>query len=80
MSELQHIRKVVLGLSQADMAKIAGVTQATVSRWEAGLSEPDRAEMKRIRDEAARCGKPWSDGWFFMPPSSANAASNSEAA
>lgn len=67
MSQMLHIRKQVLGLSQAAMAALTGVTQATVSRWENGELEPDREQMDRIRTEAQTRGLQWDDAWFFDP-------------
>ena len=36
MDTIKHLRANVLGISQLDMAGFAGVSQATVSRWESG--------------------------------------------
>lgn len=69
MSAIEYIRRHVFGLSQALFAEIANVSQATVSRWEAGGLEPDREQMRSIRDEARRRGLPWQDDWFFDAPS-----------
>ncbi|GAA4108635.1 helix-turn-helix domain-containing protein [Aminobacter aganoensis] len=66
MSVIRHIRKTVFRLSQAEFAAIAGVTQATVSRWEKGGS-PTLEEMQRIRDAAAERRIKWSDKLFFEP-------------
>lgn len=65
MSGILHIRKKVLNLSQARFAAIAKVTQGTVSKWEAGALDPDRAEMVRIRTYAIAQGIRWRDSWFF---------------
>ena len=65
MNPLMHIRKNVLQATQAEMAEIAGVRQATVSRWETGELEPSRDQMAAIRGEALRRGLSWDDGWFF---------------
>jgi transcriptional regulator with XRE-family HTH domain len=35
-------------LSQADIARAIGVTEATVSRWEAGVRRPRREEAIRL--------------------------------
>lgn len=52
---LRMLREV-LGLSQAEFAVAAGVTQAQWSRWEAGKSVPDVIEWDRIRAvRIARC-------------------------
>lgn len=66
MSAIRHIRKSVFRLSQAEFAAIAGVTQATVSRWEKGGS-PTLEEMQRIRAAAAERRIRWSDKLFFEP-------------
>lgn len=65
MSVMRAIRRVVFDVTQSEMAKIAGVGQATVSRWENGEQEPSRAEMLRIREEAAARKLRWDDRWFF---------------
>lgn len=69
MSAVAHIRNHVFKLNQAAFAKIAGVTQATVSRWENGEFPPNRDNMERIRQAALADGKPWDDSWFFEVPS-----------
>lgn len=68
MGPIEHIRKKILGVSQADLAGIAGTTQATVSRWENGQLEPSRVELALIRDAVARQGLDWNDSWFFEAP------------
>ena len=67
MNAMRHIRKL-LNLSQAAFADVAGVNQATVSRWETGLSEPSREELMRIREHAIGAGVEWNDALFFQPP------------
>lgn len=69
-----HVRKAIFGLSQAEMAVIAGVSQGTVSKWEAGQSEPNRQELDRIRAEAITRGIVWDDRWFFEVPPAARAS------
>jgi transcriptional regulator with XRE-family HTH domain len=71
MNALRHIRKSVLGISQADMAAIADVSQGTVSKWENGESNPNRDEMSRIRNAAIERGIAWDDAWFFDAPAEA---------
>lgn len=68
MSTITHIRKNVLGMNQAELASLAGVSQGTVSRWEQGKLSPSFEEMRRIREEAKRRGKRWNDTWFFEEP------------
>lgn len=64
MSTIRHIRKTVFNVSQSEFAAIAGVTQATVSRWENGVS-PSLDEMKAIRDAALSRDLAWDDSIFF---------------
>lgn len=70
MLSIEHIRCNVFHMTQAAFAEVAGVSQATVSRWEAGEWEPNRDDLARIRDAALTKGMDWSDAWFFeIPPS-----------
>lgn len=62
---LAHIRKDVFGLTQREMASVAGTRQATVSRWEAGTLEPSRDQMQAILDKAFELGLPLSAADFF---------------
>jgi transcriptional regulator with XRE-family HTH domain len=68
MSPIEHIRREVFQVSQAVFGEIAGTTQASVSRWEAGDQEPGLEEMARIRAEAHRRQIAWDDRWFFEAP------------
>lgn len=79
MNAIQYIRTKVFKLNQAAFAaEVAEVSQPTVSRWEDERqdgSQPDREDMKRIRDKAIKRGLPWSDSWFFQTfPDEENAA------
>ncbi len=67
MNALRHIRKNVFAVTQAEFAVVAGVTQATVSRWENGVA-PSLEEMQAIRSAAAERGIEWSDALFFEVP------------
>lgn len=73
MNTVRYIRTKVFNVSQADFAGIAGTNQSSVSRWEDDDKrfEPDRDEMRRIRDEARRRGLAWNDSWFFEAPAPA---------
>jgi DNA-binding transcriptional regulator YiaG len=53
MTEVEKIR-TSLGLTQTAFAKLIGVAQATVSRWESGKEEPDNLRLEGIRAIAAR--------------------------
>lgn len=68
MHPIERIRREVFEMTQASFAEVAGVTQATVSRWERGEFEPSRDELSRIRDEARRKRLKWRDAWFFERP------------
>ncbi|WP_210312663.1 helix-turn-helix domain-containing protein [Brucella intermedia] len=67
MNTLRHIRKNVFKLTQAEFSALAGVTQATISRWENGVA-PSLDEMKAIRAAASDRKLRWDDAWFFEPP------------
>lgn len=71
MKPVEHIRRNVFRLTQAAFAEIAGVTQATVSRWENGEFEPNLDDLERIRGAAKETGRPWDDSWFFDAPEQA---------
>lgn len=68
MTPMLHVRKTVLDLNQAELAKIAGTSQGTVSKWETGELEPDRDQLALIRAEIHRRGIDWDDRWFFEAP------------
>ncbi len=68
MNTVEHIRTKVFGLKQGAFAKVAGVSQATVSRWEKQGSEPTRDDMDRIRSAAMERGLEWNDSLFFETP------------
>lgn len=67
MTAIRNIRKTVFKLNQAEFAAIAGVAQATVSRWENGVSL-SLDEMKAIRAAAIQRGIDWDDALFFDEP------------
>lgn len=73
MSAIRHIRKTIFRLNQADFAVLAGVTQATVSRWENGVA-PSLDEMSAIRAAAIARGADWQDSLFFETPPQETAA------
>lgn len=64
MNAMRHIRKDIFRVSQTGFAKIIGVNQASISRWENGVA-PSLEDMRAIRKAAARHGIPWDDRWFF---------------
>lgn len=72
---IRHIRKTIFGETQKGFAKIAGVSQSTVSNWERGEWEPTLDNISRVRSEALRRGLEWSDAVLFEPvPSHEGAA------
>lgn len=71
MNPILHVRTRVLGISQVELGAIAKATQGTVSKWEAGALEPDRAQLSRIRAAVLDRGLDWSDAWFFEPAATA---------
>lgn len=40
--------RTAAGLSQAQLAKLVGVSQATVSRWEAGVMTPNADKLRSL--------------------------------
>lgn len=64
MNALKNIRKNVFKVTQSEFSVVAGVTQATVSRWENGVA-PSLDEMRAIREAAANRGIAWDDSFFF---------------
>ena len=53
MALREKIKKIRLenGMTQKEFAKELGVTQATVSGWERGLSEPEDYRLKEIAQQ-----------------------------
>lgn len=70
MNVLKHIRTVKFAVTQAEFSAIAGVTQATVSRWENGVP-PSLDEMRAIRSAAIERELDWDDSIFFEEPAQA---------
>lgn len=68
MNPITYIRQEILKVPQTTLADIARTTQPTVSRWENGELEPDREQMKLIRQDAVARGIEWDDRWFFEIP------------
>ena len=65
MQSIRRIREDIFHCNQTEFARIAGVSQGTVSRWQAGLQRPLAPALKRIRDYALTHRIPWDDAWFF---------------
>lgn len=56
------------------MADMLSVDQSTISRWDNGLSHPNREQMAQIRARAIDLGLVWDDSWFFAVPTNPEAA------
>jgi DNA-binding XRE family transcriptional regulator len=65
---LSFVRKALLKLTQVKFARIAGASQATVSRWETGELEPSMSQLRAIRDAAVGAGLEWNDSWLLDAP------------
>lgn len=65
---IRHIRKTVFKVNQYDFAGLAGVTQATVSRWETGELALGHEHMTAIRLAARDRDLDWDDRLFFEAP------------
>ena len=65
------IQRIYAGLGfneksrQSEFAELAGVSQATVSRWLNGEDEPRLERIIRLRERAKKLGYPWCDAWIF---------------
>ena len=68
MNAVEHIRTKVFKLKQGPFAAVAGVSQATVSRWEKQGKEPSREKLDNIRKAAIEAGLEWNDSLFFEKP------------
>jgi transcriptional regulator with XRE-family HTH domain len=64
----------MFALPQQEFAALAGVAQATISRWETGEFSPSLPELQRIRNEAIRRGFNWDDSLFFEDSVNSDAA------
>jgi len=53
--------RLLAGMKQSHVAELLGVTQSTVSRWEAGLIVPEPEQARALRDLFARRPAPESD-------------------
>lgn len=73
MNTMRHIRTSVFRVTQAEFGRLAGVGQATVSRWEGGVA-PSLEEMQAIRKAAFERGIDWDDRLFFEAPENSEEA------
>lgn len=70
MNTLKRIRVDVFDVRQPEMARIAGVSQSTVSRWEKGEFTPGIEPLRNLRKAALERGLPWDDALILESPSS----------
>jgi transcriptional regulator with XRE-family HTH domain len=65
------IQRIYAGLGfneksrQSEFAELAGVSQATVSRWLSGKDRPRMETISRLRERAKKRGLRWKDAWAF---------------
>ncbi|WP_370881077.1 helix-turn-helix domain-containing protein [Rhizobium mesoamericanum] len=83
MRPIEFIRTQVFKQPQSAFARLAGVSQGTVSKWEAGKLAPSQEEMNRIRSAAIRLAmewkdEAWQDEWFFVVPRNAFREANTQ--
>ena len=71
MSIIRHIRKELLGVSQKRLAEIAGASQPTVCRWEAGTDEPTLSQLRAIAAAVRENGHEFDERDFFDIPEAA---------
>ena len=71
MTPMSYLRKSVLKVTQAEMARITGTNQGTVSRWETGTLAPNVWQLRAIKDAAIACGAEWNDSWLLDVPAPA---------
>lgn len=74
MNTLKRIRVEIFSLNQVEFARVAGVSQSTVSRWESGEIAPGLSSLRRLRKAALEAGAPWDDSLILEPAHSAEAA------
>lgn len=68
MKPITNIRNNIFQQTQSAFGRLAGVSQGTVSKGEAGTLAPSQEEMIRIRTAAIKLGIEWNDIWFFIVP------------
>ncbi|WP_425292027.1 helix-turn-helix domain-containing protein [Brucella anthropi] len=69
MRQIFFLRHKIFKANQAEFARMAQVSQATVSRWENGEGSPSLENIIALRQAAARNGIAWDHEWLFSAPS-----------
>ncbi len=72
MPTLRTLRTKVLKLSQAELAKIVGLDQSRIARWENGTLAPSLPHLAVIRRYAKKHVPGWRDEFFFELPKRGN--------
>jgi transcriptional regulator with XRE-family HTH domain len=54
------------GLSQEKMARLTGVSQSQISRWESGSRSPRLRDLEAIRKAMIDAGYEWRDKWLWL--------------
>ncbi|MBT5187692.1 MAG: helix-turn-helix transcriptional regulator, partial [Kordiimonadaceae bacterium] len=47
---LKQMRKSVKNINQTEIGKLMGVKQSTISRWEAGIDEPEHDHIRSLSE------------------------------
>jgi DNA-binding XRE family transcriptional regulator len=68
MEPVAFIRRAVFQATMPAMARIAGVSQGTISKWENGIHTPNADALGLIRAHARTLGCKWNDDWLFAVP------------
>ena len=68
MTNIEWIRTRLFGVSQKELAEVAGTTQGSLSRVEKGESDLRHSHLSKIRSAAIqRFGDLWNDRMLFDP-------------
>jgi len=68
MYAIYFARRYILKLSQSEIAKLCGVSRATIASWEKGKTSPEFHHIEAIRAQIVQRKLPWNDSWWFDPP------------
>ncbi|WP_293862338.1 helix-turn-helix domain-containing protein [uncultured Alsobacter sp.] len=65
MSPIKNIRVNLFKLTQPEFARVIGVDQGTVSRWERGM-DPTLGQALKIKEAALARGLEWDSDLLFQ--------------